>query len=118
MPLHGTWKTLLRLHDGRMLAAVPIYLPEDEAISAEEVPAENGVTREVVPEKDILQRELKDDAPGWLWAVSSLVVLLCTLAIVAAIGWGVGRYSRRGSAGEVFADRPVESPVPSGAPSR
>ena len=118
VPLHGTWKTLLRLHDGRELAAVPIYLPADEAIDAEEVPAESGVTREVVPEKDILQRELKDDAPGWLWAASSIVVLLCTLAIVAAIGWGVGRYSRRGSAGEAFPDKPVESPVPSGAGSR
>jgi hypothetical protein len=118
VPLHGTWKTLLRLHDGRELAAVPIYLPADEAIDAEEVPAESGVTREVVPEKEILQRELKDDAPGWLWAASSIVVLLCTLAIVGAIAWGLARYSRRGSEGEIYPDRPVEPPVPSGAGSR
>jgi hypothetical protein len=50
--------------------------------------------------------------------VSNLVVLVCTIAIVAAIGWGVVRYSRRGSAGEVYPDAPVESPVPSGAGSR
>jgi hypothetical protein len=118
VPLHGTWKTLLRLHDGRMLTAVPIWLPADEAIDAEEVPAEQGVTRDAVPEKEILQRELKDDAPSWLAGVANLVVLLCTLAIVAAIGWGVGRYSRRGSQGEVFPDRPVESPSPAPAGSR
>ena len=118
VPLHGTWKTLLRLHDGRTLTAVPIWLPADEAIDAPEVPAEEGVTRGAVPEKEILQRELKGDAPGWLWGVSNLVVLLCTLAIVAAIGWGVGRYSRRGSQGEVFPDRPVESPAPAPAGSR
>src|SRR5918998_129405 len=45
VPLHGTWKTLLRIHDGRTLTAMPIYLPEDEAIPAKEVPAEDGMTR-------------------------------------------------------------------------
>jgi hypothetical protein len=118
VPLHGTWKTLLRLHDGRMLTAVPIWLPADEAIGAEEEPAEQGVTRPAIPEIEILQRELKDDAPGWLWGVANIVVLLCTLAIVTAIAWGVGRYSRRGSAGEVYPDTPVEAPEPSGAGRR
>jgi hypothetical protein len=115
VPLHGTWKTLLRIHDGRELYAMPIWMPEDPVIEAEEVPAEQGVTRAAIPEIEILQRELKDDAPGWLWGVSNLVVLLCTLAIVTAIAWGVGRYSRRGSAGEVYPDRPVEAPQPEAA---
>jgi hypothetical protein len=118
VPLHGTWKTMLRLHDGRVLTAVPIYLPADAAIGAPEIPAEQGVARAAIPEKEILQRELKDDAPAWLWTASSLVVLVCTLAIIAAIAWGVGRYSRRGSDQEAAPDRPVESPVPSGAGSR
>jgi hypothetical protein len=110
VPLHGTWKTLLRIHDGRTLAAVPIYLPADEAIGAEEVPAEDGVTREAVPEKEILQRELKDDSPGWLWTASNLVVLLCTLALVAAISWGVGRYSRLAGRREPYPDTPADAP--------
>ena len=68
VPLHGTWKALLRIHDGRMLTAVPIYLPADEAISAEdEIPAEDGMTRAAIPEIEILQRELKDSGGG-LWA--------------------------------------------------
>ena len=110
VPLHGTWKTLLRIHDGRTLTAVPIYLPADEAIGAEEVPAEDGVTRSAVPEKEILQRELKGDSPGWLWTASNLVVLLCTLALIAAISWGVGRYSRRGSRQEPYPDAPADTP--------
>ena len=119
VPLHGTWKTLLRIHDGRTLTAVPIWLPQDEAIGAEQVPAEDGVTREAVPEIEILQREFDEDAaPSWVWPAANLVVLACTLAIVAAIGWGVGRYSRRGSAGEVYPDAPVESPAPAPAGSR
>ena len=118
VPLHGTWKTLLRVHDGRTLSAVPIWLPQDEAIDAEQVPVTDGVTREAVPEIEILQRERDLGAPGWLWAASNIVVLLATLAIIGAIAWGVGRYSRRGSAGEVYPDVPVEAPVPSGAGSR
>ncbi|WP_409330254.1 hypothetical protein [Trujillonella humicola] len=117
VPLHGTWKTLLRVHDGRQLYAVPIYLPEDPAIPAEEIPAEDGVTRSAIPEIDVLQRELKE-AGGGLWLVSNLVVLACTLALIAGISWGVGRYSRRGSADERFPDTPVEGPVPSGAGRR
>ena len=110
VPVHGTWKTLLRIHDGRTLAAVPVYLPADEAIGAGEVPAQDGVTRSAVPEKEILQRELKDDAPGWLWTASNLVVLACTLGLIAAISWGVGRYSRRGRVREPFPDVPAAAP--------
>ena len=34
IPVHGDWKALIRLHDGRSLTAVPIYLPDDPAIPA------------------------------------------------------------------------------------
>ncbi len=113
VPLHDDWKTLLRVHDGRQLYAVPIYLPADEAIPADEIAAEDGVTRSAIPEIDVLQRELKESGGG-LWALANLVVLGCTLALIAGISWGVGRYSRRGSAGERFPDAPVDSPVPTG----
>ncbi|MGY1814424.1 hypothetical protein [Blastococcus sp. SYSU D00820] len=116
VPAHGTWKTLLRIHDGRVLTAVPIYLPEDPAIPAEEIAADDGVTRQAIPEIEILQRERKD-AEGWLWTASNLVVLACTIGIIAVISWGVGRYSRRGSERERFPDAPVEgsASTPTGA---
>ncbi|MDP9460369.1 MAG: hypothetical protein M3Q22_09020 [Actinomycetota bacterium] len=110
VPVHGTWKTLLRIHDGRTLTAVPIYLPADEAIGAEEVHAQDGVTREAVPEKEILQRELKDDVPGWLWTIANLVVLFCTLVLIAAISWGVGRYARLAGRRERYPDVPADAP--------
>jgi hypothetical protein len=109
VPLHGTWKTLLRIHDGRTLTAVPIYLPADEAIGEDEVAAEDGMTRKAIPEVEILQRELKASGGG-LWTVANLVVLVCTLALIAAISWGVGRYSRRASAGEPYPDAPADPP--------
>ena len=114
VPVHGTWKTLLRLHDGRELSAVPIYLPQDEAIDAPAVPAEDGVTRAAVPEIEILQRERDTSGPSWIWAVSNLLVLAVTLAIVGAIAWGVGRYARRGPRTEAPAGPPARTPVPSG----
>ena len=39
MPVWGSWKTLLRVQDGRILTAVPIFLAEDPGIGAPEVPA-------------------------------------------------------------------------------
>ena len=111
VPVHGDWKTLLRVHDGRVLTAVPIYLPEDPAVPAEEIAATDGVTRAAVPEVDILQRELEESGGG-LWTAAGLVVLACTLAIVAALSWGVGRYSRLG--GGRLPARPVDGRVASG----
>ncbi|MCW2613153.1 MAG: conserved rane protein of unknown function [Frankiales bacterium] len=94
LPVTGLWKTLLRVHDGRELTATPIYLPADEAISAPEVPAVTS-TRPFTQEIEILQRERDLDVPGWTFAAASLFVLACSIALVLAIGVGVGRLSRR-----------------------
>lgn len=94
MPVHGNWKTLLRLQDGRMLAAVPIFLPADTALGAPEVPASASFTRDVVPEISILQRERNLDVPGWLWGVANLIVLLCSLAVIAGLCVTTARISR------------------------
>src|SRR3954449_11275548 len=88
IPIHDDWKALLRLHDGRMLSAVPIYLPADGAIPADEITADDGMTRKAIPEIKILQRELTKSGGG-LWLVANLVVLVCTLALISAISRGV-----------------------------
>jgi len=94
VPIGGNWKTLLRVQDGRMLTAVPIYLPADEALGAEELPTEASFTRPFIPEIDILQRERNDDHPAWLWGAANLVVLLCSLGIVLGIGVAANRIGR------------------------
>ena len=94
MPVYGNWKTLLRLQDGRMLAAVPIFLPADPALNAPELPASTSFTRDVVPEISILQRERNFDVPAWSWAVANLIVLLCSLAVIAALCVTTSRISR------------------------
>lgn len=95
VPVGGTWKTLVRVQDGRMLTAVPVFLPEDPPIGAEELPVEADATRDFVPEIEILQRERSFDQPMWLWSVANAVVLICSLAILAGISVAVARVSRR-----------------------
>jgi hypothetical protein len=99
VPVWGSWKTLLRLHDGTTLAAVPIFLAADPGIGAPEVPAQASMTRPFVAEITILQRERNSDAPEVLWTIGGLVVLACTLALIAGLTWGAGRINRIESSG-------------------
>ena len=92
VPVHGTWKTMVRLHDGRSLTAVPVYLPDDPAIPVKGVPAEQRFNREFVADHELLQREQKAAAP-WLWGVGYAVVLGIALSFLALLAWGVHRVS-------------------------
>jgi hypothetical protein len=99
VPVWGSWKTLLRLHDGKTLTAVPIYLAADPGIGAKEVPAEASFTRPFVAEITILQRERNPDTPMVLWTVGCLVVLFCTLVLIGGLSWGAGRINRSEASG-------------------
>ncbi len=94
VPVGGNWKTLVRVQDGRMLTAVPIFMPADEALGAKEVPASPTIDRKLVPEIEILQRERNFDGPGWLWGAANAVVLLCSLAMLAGIAVATSRVGR------------------------
>lgn len=95
IPVGGSWKTLLRVQDGRTLTAAPIYLAPDEAIDAEEFTVTDGEPVEFVPEIEILQRERDFSAPAWLWGVANLVVLVTSLAVLIGICVSVSRFSSR-----------------------
>lgn len=97
LPVHGTWKTMIRVHRDDALLALPIYLPADSAIPAEEIPAPPRFERAFVDETQILQRELRDDVPGYLAAVAYALVGLCVLAIIVLLGWVLVRAARAGS---------------------
>jgi len=95
IPVYGDWKTTLRLQDGRTVAGLPIYMPKDTAIPAPEVPARAQFTRPFVNDHDLLQRERKKDAPGWLWAAAAIIVLALYVIFLSALAWGVARVARR-----------------------
>ena len=97
IPVDGTWKTTIRLHEGRRIAGLPLFLPEDPAIPVEEVPVpESGQTREFILDKENLQREQKDDVPGWLTLAAYLFVGALSLSLIALVAWGLARLERLG----------------------
>ncbi|WBP92941.1 hypothetical protein O6072_25000 [Mycolicibacterium neoaurum] len=110
MPVWGTWKTLVRVQDGRTMAAVPVFLPADPGIGATELPAERSIDRPFVQEIEILQRERNLEVPSWLFTAASLVVLLCSLILIAALSWGAGRINDREM--RVDAESTPKHPVP------
>jgi hypothetical protein len=110
VPVHGDWKTMLRVHEGNSLLGIPVYLPADPAIPAPEVRAEPQFTRTFVDETKILQRELKDDVPTWIWAAASLLVLAISLSFIFALAWGLGR-AAGGAGGETRPPRGTARPV-------
>ncbi|MEV6427593.1 hypothetical protein [Nocardia sp. NPDC051463] len=91
VPAYGNWKTILRVHDARTLTGLPIYMPHDRGIDAAEVPALAQFTRPFVAEVTVLQRERSFDHPAWLLTTASMVVLLCSLALIWALSWGAAR---------------------------
>jgi hypothetical protein len=101
LPVYGTWKTLIRLHRDNILAGVPIYMPEDTAIPAKEIPAQANFTRPFVDETQILQREQKGDVPGFLVALAYSLVGAIVCALIALLGWVLVRVAR-----EPSGDRP------------
>ncbi|HEV3354953.1 MAG TPA: hypothetical protein VG076_18625 [Acidimicrobiales bacterium] len=92
VPVFGEWKALVRLHKGRSLMALPIYLPADPAIPAPQVPPWPNVTRSFQREKGILQRE----SVGGQGLQRPAYALLGALALVwvGSLGWGLRRLER------------------------
>jgi hypothetical protein len=93
MPLSGDWKTMIRLHAGDALTALPVYLPADPAIPVEGIPAAPRIERAFGDEVQLLQRERKADVAGWLWGVAYGAVLVLALGFLALLAWGVHRVS-------------------------
>jgi hypothetical protein len=90
VPVHGSWKTVVRLHDGNSLMGIPIFLPEDPAIPAEGVPATARFERTFVQDNEILQREQKDTAAA-LPLLGYGAVLAIALGLLALLAWGLHR---------------------------
>ncbi|MEV0245643.1 hypothetical protein AB0H76_03530 [Nocardia sp. NPDC050712] len=91
VPVYGSWKTVLRLNDGRLLTALPIFMAADPGIGATEVAADAQFTRPFVSEVTVLQRERTFDSAAWLMPAAGLLVLLCSLLLIWALSWGAAR---------------------------
>ena len=95
VPVDGTWKSILRLHRDDEVLGLPVFLPEDPAIPAEEVPATATIDRAFVLDKKNLQREQKEGVSGVVTKGSYLLVGLITLTMIAILFWGLRRVRDR-----------------------
>lgn len=105
IPVHGTWKSAVRIHRGSEMVAMPVFLPADEAIPAAEVPAPASFTRGFIGDREILQRERKDDVAEWIVTAFSALVLAICLGLVAILGAALVRLASTPHDGERPAGR-------------
>src|SRR5215218_5874502 len=97
IPVSGDWKAMIRFQRGRDLAAIPVAMPADAAIPVPAVPALATATRAFADDQKVLQRERRQDVPGWLWGVAGLVVLSITSTLLLVLGWGLVRLAQAGA---------------------
>jgi hypothetical protein len=113
IPVHGQWKAIFRLADGRALQAAPIYLPNDPAIPAKGSPAKPRFTRALVRDKKVLQREYVG-GPLWISLPSYLLLLAIAAMWLVAIGIGLNRLGGGGGGGIRRGGRRAPALAPSG----
>jgi hypothetical protein len=65
VPITGHWKSLVRLHRGGELMAVPVWFPADPTIGEEEIPAEDRAV-DFAAERRYLMREASAETGGAL----------------------------------------------------
>jgi hypothetical protein len=109
IPVGGNWKTMIRLHSGSSLTAVPIFLPRDAAIPAPEVPARASFSRGFVDETQLLQREKTGGSTATV-AVAYATVAGIALSLLALLAWSLHRLA--------FPPRPGVRRSRTGAPAK
>ena len=136
IPLHGSWKSGLRLQQGRARGAVPLRLPTDGELggagaevptsftlaegpdifagaSGAELPAPASFRRPFLEDGLIMLRESRGDVPPWLWVASASLIALIYGVFITGIAVGVSRLARRsGPAQTVAAEDDVAATAP------
>jgi len=92
IPVDGNWKAMVRLHEGRSLTALPIFLPRDPGIPVGEIAAPASFTRSFGDEHELLQREQTGGSPV-LVALAYSTVAGISLALLGLLAWALHRLS-------------------------
>jgi hypothetical protein len=107
VPVHGNWKTMIRLHKGNSLTALPVFLPRDAAIPVGEIPARPTFNRAFRDEHKLLQREQTGGSPAAV-ALAYSTVAAITLGLLVLLTAALHR----------LAFGPPRRPHQAGAPIR
>lgn len=114
LPAYGTWKSMVRLHSGDLMASVPVYLPADSAIPAPAVPAPPRFERALTRDSELLQRERKPSVDGSLWPIASALLAGAVVALVTLILWTLLRVGRAGDTSASMRSDGRVAPAPPG----
>jgi hypothetical protein len=90
IPVHGSWKAMIRIHKGNAISALPIYAPADTAIPVAGVAAPAQFERRFYSDKELLQREARTQE-AWITNAGYGVVLGLALLLIAMLAWGIHR---------------------------
>jgi hypothetical protein len=104
VPVTGKGKTLVRLHRGSEMMAIPVRLPADPEIGKAEIPARNRHAR-FVNERRYLLRETHGGA-AWFAVLIDVLLLVVAVAWITAFAVVSQRVRRRPE------DPPVRAPEP------
>lgn len=106
VPASGDWKTLIRLHRGSDLMAVPVYMPADEEIGAREIPLGDrtvAFTRDTA----LLMREAKGGPPMVARVIyAALLLIVATWIALLAFAAAKNRPERRRRQTPAWAGQP------------
>jgi hypothetical protein len=91
VPLHGTFKTMLRVQSGRALVALPLHLPREPSIPTPGVTRPDHFSAPLLADSEVMQTERRDYVPGWLWTPSALLMLAFCGLFVLGISTGLAR---------------------------
>ena len=106
IPVNGNWKSLIRLHNGNSLTAVPVFLPRDQAIPAKEVPARARASRARSWPTTRSSSASRRPPPPALTVAAYLVVVAIALALLALLVWGLHRLAGGRARGHAAARAP------------
>ncbi len=90
IPVHGSWKAMVRLHKGNAISALPIYAPRDTAIPVAGIAAPSRLQRRFYADKELLQREARTQDAAITYAGYG-TVLGFALLLIAMLAWGIHR---------------------------
>jgi hypothetical protein len=122
VPLHGTFKTNIRVQSGRALIALPLHLPREPSIPTPGVTRPDRFRATMLADGKVMQTERRDYVPGWLWTPAALLMLaFCGLFVLgistglACVADGAGGTGRRDAAptrSRRLPGRPRRAPAP------
>lgn len=94
VPVSGTWKTMVRVHNGREMLAAPIRFPADAELGFAGFAAEPQMTRTFIGDTTLMQIERKEGISSLAWNAATIAVLSTNLLMVLLMGFVSTRLGR------------------------